>query len=616
MARPPIIGIDLGTTNSLGAFLQGGRPVVIRGKDGEAVVPSVVSFRAEGPPLVGRPARDRRVQAAADTVYSVKRLMGKDVEEIRQEGGALAYGVESGERQIAKVVVSTGSYTPQEISAFILREVKDRASAYFGEEVTDAVVTVPAYFDDAQRQATRDAGRIAGLTVRRIVNEPTAAALAYGLDQKSEGVMAVYDLGGGTFDISILRLAGGVFQVMATCGDTHLGGDDFDQCLVNLAAEDLRREHGIDVHNDPAMLQTALRAAEECKIRLSSDPGARLAFDLPDGTPYAREITREQFEELIAPFMARTLSACRLALKDSGLVAKEIEDVVMVGGSTRIPLVRKTVSQFFQSPVYTDLNPDEVVALGAGVQAGILAGDSREVVLLDVISLSLGLETMGGAMSKLIMRNTPIPARATESFSTYADNQTGVDLNIYQGERELVRDCRSLGRFALRGIPPMPAGMARVQVTFLVDANGILRVTAREEKSGTETSIEVVPSHGLTEDEVRRLVEESIEHAPEDMLAHRLVDLRNETVQVTKATRHVLDELGDAVDAELREQVEAGLSTLAHLAQTDDANAIYEQLNALNALCQPIAEASMDRVLSATVKGRALSDVADPNAEL
>ncbi len=611
MPDAPIIGIDLGTTNSLAAHLQGGRPVVIRDAAGEALVPSVVSFAADAPPIVGAAALARSLRAPADTVYSVKRLMGRSLAEVEAEADALAYAVVAADRDIAQVAVAGGTYTPQEVSAMILREVKNRASAYFGASVTEAVVTVPAYFDDAQRQATRDAGRVAGLHVRRIVNEPTAAALAYGLDRKSDALIAVYDLGGGTFDLSLLRLSEGVFQVVATCGDTHLGGDDFDRALVDLAARDISDQHGLDVLGDPLMLQTARHAAEQCKVRLSAAEGTKFEFDLPTGATFSRDVTRVEFEALIAPFVAKTLTACRHALADADLVAKQIDEVVMVGGSTRIPLVRKAVSEFFQSPLHTDLNPDEVVALGAAVQAGILAGELREALLLDVLPLSLGIETMGGAMAKLIMRNAPIPARATEEFSTYADEQTGVEINIYQGERELVRDCRALGKFTLRGVPPMPAGMPRIQVTFLVDANGILTVSALERTSGQAARIEVVPAHGLTEAEVRAMVEASIAHAREDMLAHRLIDLRQEVDRVTQATHKTLTDLGDDIDPGLRARIEADLAHLARVARTDDADATYAKLTALNELSMPLAEQVMNTVLSAAVKGRALDDVTE-----
>ena len=616
MPNAPIIGIDLGTTNSLAAYMQGGRPAVIRDDAGHGIVPSVVSFATDAPPLVGRPALARRLEAPADTVYSVKRLMGKGLDEVRAESGALAYTVVAAERELVKVQVAGGAYTPQEVSATILREIKQRASAYFGAEVTEAVITVPAYFDDSQRQATRDAGRIAGLQVRRIVNEPTAAALAYGLDQKREGLIAVYDLGGGTFDLSLLRLHAGVFQVIATCGDTHLGGDDFDRLLVELAAEAIQQQHGLDILSDPLLLQTAKHAAEQCKIQLSDAAGAKFEFALPDGVTFSRDITRDAFEHLIAPLLTQTLQACRQALADADLVAKQIDNVVMVGGSTRIPLVQKTVSEFFQSPAHTECNPDEVVALGAAVQAGILAGDSRDALLLDVLPLSLGIETMGGAMAKLIMRNAPIPARATEDFSTYADNQTGVEINIYQGERELVHECRALGTFTLRGIPPMPAGRPRVEVTFLVDADGILTVSALEKQSGTVARIEVVPSHGLTEDEVRAMVDASVTHAREDMLAHRLIDLRNEVQSVARATRKTLAELGDRVEADTRTRITTELDELIRLAESNDADAIYGRLNALNELTQPLAQQVMDGLLDVTVKGRALSDVTAPDAKL
>src|SRR5262245_6337195 len=515
-----VVGIDLGTTNSLVAYVRDGVPLVIRDGSGDALVPSVVTSAPDGTIFVGREAQRRLLIEANRTVYSVKRFMGKGIDDVRDEAKLLPFRVAGEAGGVVRIGLGDREFTPPEISAFILRELKRRAEEFFitqGEidpEVDRAVITVPAYFNDAQRTATRDAGRIAGLEVLRIINEPTAASLAYGLDKRHTGVIAVYDFGGGTFDISILRVEDGVFQVLATNGDTHLGGDDIDMLLVENVLLDLQSEHSSYVLSGfsrtavpPELIQEIRKAVIEAKWDLSEHEHTELL---------GKRITRDEFEAMIRPIVDRTLRPCLQALADAQLDASQIDEIVLVGGSTRIPLVRRLVAELFGRTPHSDLNPDEVVALGAAVQADILITGNRELLLLDVTPLSLGIETMGGVTSKIILRNSTIPATGSEMFTTGVDNQTAVDIHVLQGERELVADNRSLARFKLRGIPPMPAGLPRVQVQFQIDANGILSVTARELRTDVEQTIEVKPSYGLTDEEVERMLLESFEHAEAD----------------------------------------------------------------------------------------------------
>src|SRR5437870_4398239 len=540
MSNQRIVGIDLGTTNSLVAFMQGDVPVVIPGDDGLNLVPSVVALNENDQIIVGNAARKYLMQTPERAVYSIKRLMGRGIEDIREElklfPFRLAEDLQPGE--VLRIKLGGKTFTPSEISAFVLRQLKRNAERYFGSGITKAVITVPAYFNDAQRQATKDAGRIAGLEVLRLVNEPTAASLAYGLDKKQNGIVAVYDLGGGTFDISILKLHDGIFEVIATNGDTHLGGDDIDNLLITIALDDIRGDLGMDLRRNGEAVQAIRQAVIDAKVALSSQPSAKLDLGLPGGKRYQREITRGQFEQLVQPVINRTVGPCRQAMKDAGLKPEQIDEVVLVGGSTRIPKVRQLVQELFQRVPHTDLNPDEVVALGAAVQANILGGGSeatKEMLLLDVTPLSLGIEVAGGVTDKIILRNSTIPASATQFYTTQVDGQANVAIHVLQGERELAKDCRSLARFDLKGVPPMTAGMPRIEVRFLIDANGILHVSAREQRSGKEAEIEVQPSYGLTDEQVEGMLLESFDYAEEDFRQRQVIEARNEAETILTA---------------------------------------------------------------------------------
>ena len=533
-ANERIVGIDLGTTNSLVAFMDASGPRVIPGADGSAILPSVVSIAASGEVLVGRPARQALISQPERTVYSVKRLIGRGVADISEELKLFPFRLSGDSDSVLRLQLGEKTYTPPEISAFILRQLKQTAEASLGKPVTQAVITVPAYFNDAQRQATKDAGRIAGLEVMRLVNEPTAAALAYGLEKRRDGIVVVYDLGGGTFDISILRLHDGIFEVLATGGDTNLGGDDIDNLLLRIALEDLASEWGEDVSSHNEAVQLLRRAVIAAKEELSFVPAATIQLDY-HGRKYQRRLDRTLFERLITPVVDRTLGPCRQAMADAEVTPEQIDEVVLVGGSTRIPLVRRAVENLFRAKPHSELNPEEVVALGAAVQAAVLSGDVQDKLLLDVTPLSLGIETMGGLVSKLILRNSTIPASATEIFTTAVDGQTNVLIHVLHGERELVKDCRSLARFDLKGIEPMPAGMARIEVRFLIDANGILNVTARDLRAGKEQSVEVKPSYGLTDQQVEGMILESIEKAEEDFIARQVREARVEADTILAA---------------------------------------------------------------------------------
>jgi molecular chaperone DnaK len=633
---PSVVGIDLGTTFSLAAYVRDGRPVVVRDETGNALVPSVISFHPDGTVLVGTAARERALSDPGHTIFSVKRLMGRTLADLHQELKLIPHQIAErdagGGRKVLTVRIGDREHTPEELSAMILREVRKRAGG-----PDRAVITVPAYFDDSQRQATRDAGRIAGLDVLRIVNEPTAAALAYGLDRREGGTVAVYDLGGGTFDCSILTISDGVFKVLSTNGDTFLGGDDFDGALMEVAA----REMGVDLgQKDPQLLQALRDRAERVKIALSSAESAEFVLppplrfgegvggrrlrrdaasaDLSRPTPlaeaekgeeYRRTFTRAEFEALIAPLIDRSLEKSRKALRDAELRKDQIDEVVLVGGSTRIPYVRRKVGEFFGRTPHTDLNPDEVVALGAALQADILTGGRRHMLLLDVVPLSLGIETLGGAVDKVIHRNTTVPARATTRYSTSADGQTAILINIYQGERELTKDNKLLGTFKLSGIPPMPAGLPQVDVTFLVNENGMLTVSAREQRSGQEAGVTIQAAHGLSPDEVDTLVLESVKHALEDYKAGRLITQRNRAEADLGHTDKALAEAGHLLTADERAGIEAAAARVRAAMAGSDVDALVEAIEELGRVTRPLAELRMNAVVKQALAGRTEADL-------
>ncbi len=623
MAEGRIVGIDLGTTNSLVAYMQGEAPVVIPGVDGSNLVPSVVALDpipADGsrPTVtVGNSARRVLIETPERVIYSVKRLMGRGLSEVQSElkffPFQLADDVQEGE--VPRIQLGELRFTPPEISAYILRQLKRNAERFFGAPVTQAVITVPAYFNDAQRQATKDAGRMAGLQVLRLVNEPTAAALAYGLDRAKEGTIAVYDLGGGTFDISILKLRDGIFEVQSTNGDTHLGGDDIDNLLLTIALDEIHAEHGVDLRKHPGAVQAVRKAAIEAKISLSTEAAAQFDIELPNGDRYQREIPRAVFEQLIEPILERTAGPCKQAIADAGITPAQIDEVVMVGGSTRIPAVRQLVDDLFHlsergKKPHIELNPDEVVALGAAVQADILAGTSKsteEMLLLDVTPLSLGIEALGGTVARIIQRNSTIPASATEHFTTGVDGQTNVAIHVVQGERELAADCRSLARFDLKGIPPMSAGLPRIEVRFLIDADGILQVSAREQRSGKAAQIEVKPTYGLTDEQVESMILESFDHAEEDFAARLLIEARNEAETILSAVERAP---GSPAWAHLTndERTAIGLARdyLIKAKKTEDSAAIREATLILDHATRRFAELMMEAAVTAAIRGKTM----------
>jgi len=613
MART--VGIDLGTTNSLVAYIdpQTGAPKCIPGPSGSTLCPSVVSLDADGSVIVGEPARRRLLTQPERTIYSVKRLMGRGVADIQDELRLFPFRVDPASKSAIRVRLGDKFLTPPEISAFILRELKNWAEAHFGESVSRAVVTVPAYFNDAQRQATKDAGKLAGLEVLRLVNEPTAAALAYGLHEKQRGHVAVYDFGGGTFDISVLKLIstseGDIYQVLSTNGDTHLGGDDIDNLLQAFVHERILQEHRVDFSPHSELAQELRKELIAIKHRLSESESATLRFPLPNGAVYVQEFERRAFESMIRPIVDRTMGPVRQALVDAKLKPSEIEEVVLVGGATRTPLIRRTVQEFFNRKPHTELNPDEVVALGAAVQANILDRGVSNMLLLDVTPLSLGIETYGGAVAKVIPRNSTIPASAQEMYTTGVDNQTGIEIHVLQGERELAKDCRSLARFTLK-VPPAPAGLPRIEVKFLIDANGILQVGAKDTRTGEQHTMEVQPSYGISDTEIERMLEESIEYAEQDFAERQAIEARTEAQTILAATRKALSSPQAAtLSATERVAIDAAVGALKESVSGSDYKLMRKRIDELNQATMHLAELVMNSAVSTALQGRKLAEV-------
>jgi Fe-S protein assembly chaperone HscA len=609
-----IVGIDLGTTNSLVAYVDARTNELkcIPGPYGSTLCPSVVSLDPDGSVVVGEPARRRLLTQPERTIYSVKRLMGRGPEDVQSELKLFTFRIDPASRNVIRVKLGERMFTPPEISSFILRELKNWAEAHFGEPVDRAVITVPAYFNDAQRQATKDAGKLAGVEVLRLVNEPTAAALAYGLHEKQRGRVAVYDLGGGTFDISILKLIstseGDIYQVLSTNGDTHLGGDDIDNLLQASVQEKIQRQHRVEFSREPELTQELRKALIDLKHRLSDVDHAALRFALPNGSIHAQEFTRQEIEALIQPVIDRTMGPVKQALADAHLKPGDMEEVVLVGGTTRTPLVRRTVQDYFGRAPHTELNPDEVVALGAAVQANILDRGVKDMLLLDVTPLSLGIETYGGAVAKVIPRNSTIPASAQELYTTGVDNQTGIDIHVLQGERELAKDCRSLARFILR-VPPAPAGLPRIEVKFLIDANGILQVAAKDLRTNEQHSIEVQPSYGISDTEIERMLEESIEFAEQDFAERQVIEARTEAEAILAATAKALISAPPELGSDERARIESAAANLKAAMACSDYKLIRKKIDELNEETQHLAELVMNTAISGALEGRKVAEV-------
>ncbi len=589
-----IIGIDLGTTNSCVAVMEGGEPVVIQNSEGGRTTPSVVAFTKEGERLVGQIAKRQAVTNPINTVYSIKRFMGRRYDEVKREIEEVPYQVIRGKNDVARVKVSDKEYSPQEISAMILQKMKQTAEDYLGQKVTDAVITVPAYFNDSQRQATKEAGEIAGLNVRRIINEPTAASLAYGLEKKKDEKIAVFDLGGGTYDISILEIGDGVFEVKSTNGDTHLGGDDFDQRVIDWLVDEFLKQEGVDLSKDPMALQRLKEASEKAKCELSSVSQSDINLPFITATNTGPKhlnmtLTRAKFEQLCDDLFQRLIQPCQIAMKDAGMTPKDIDEVVLVGGATRMPKVQQIAKDIFGKEPHKGVNPDEVVAVGAAIQGGVLAGDVTDVLLLDVTPLSLGIETLGSVFTRLIEKNTTIPTRKSEIFSTASDNQPSVEIHVLQGEREMATGNRTLGRFHLDGIPPAPRGIPQIEVTFDIDANGILNVFAKDKATNREQSIRIEASTGLTKDEIEKMVNDAKSHASEDKKKRELVDLKNQADQVAYQTEKNLNELGDKIDSSSKGKLEAAVGRVKEAIKTDNVNEIKSSLEGLNQIWNEIS---------------------------